>query len=229
MPPPALPVLSYKFSTLPYHQPVIAQIVASPNAAAPITAAGDIALIGTNLTALSGGATEVLISGAAQTPSAIASTRITVTLPAGLAAGPQTAQVLQPVVLGVPPILHSGTGVASGIAAFVLNPFIAPGNAPGSFAITVLPQEGSPPGPGIAVTIVPTVQAGQRALLYLVPQGGVAPGLLFDGGTLTTPTDTVTFSTPDLPSGTYVVSVLVDGAQSPITPGPSGPPPTIAI
>ena len=31
-------------------------------------------------------------------------------------------------------------------------------------------------------------------------------------------TDTVVFAIPGLPSGTYVVRVLIDGAESPLTP-----------
>jgi hypothetical protein len=227
--PPTLPVLSYNVQAQAIRQPIIAQIIASPNPSAPINAGRDIALIGTNLAAPTGGATQVLINGTAQLPSVITPTRITLTLPPGLSAGPQTAQVLQPVVIGTPPVSHPGTGAASGVAAFVLNPYIAPGSPPGTYEITVLHHEGSPPGPGVAVTVVPTVQTGQHAFLQLIPQSGMAPGLLFDGGTVTAPTDTLIFSTPNLPSDTYIVSVLIDGAQSPVTTGPGGPPPIITV
>jgi hypothetical protein len=103
LPPTPLPVLSYSVGVQPMRQPVITQVVASPTAGAPITAGSDIALLGSNLTAPSGGATQVLIGGIAQTPAAIGPTRITLTLPGGLAAGTQTAQVMQPLLLGVPP------------------------------------------------------------------------------------------------------------------------------
>lgn len=77
--------------------------------------------------------------------------------------------------------------------------------------------------------MAPPAQAGQTVDLYLVPQGGTAGAQEFDGGILTDPSDTLTFATPDLPSGTYVVSVFVDGAQSPLLPGPGGPPPTVTV
>jgi hypothetical protein len=225
LPPTPLPVLSYSVGVQPMRQPVITQVVASPTAGAPITAGSDIALLGSNLTAPSGGATQVLIGGIAQTPAAIGPTRITLTLPGGLAAGTQTAQVMQPLLLGVPPVLHPGTGGASGISAFVLNPVIAPGSPPGSYAISEIPAFGSPPAPAIAVTVIPTVQTGQRVLLQLLPQASPPAGTrLFDGGTLTAPSDTLTIPIPDLPSGTYAVRVLVDGAESPLVLGAGGVP-----
>jgi len=221
VPPPAKRVVNYNVLAQPIRQPVITGIVASPNPAAPINAGSDIRLLGTNLTAPSGGATQVLINGVAQTPSVVTATAITLTLPSGLFAGPQTAQIRQPVVIGTPAVLHPGTGVASGLAAFVLNPVIS--------AVTALSDWGSPPGPAIAVTVAPQAQAGQSVDLFLVPQSAATGAQEFDGGILAAPSDTLIFATPGLPSGTYVVSVFVDGAQSPLQPGPGGPPPTVTV
>jgi hypothetical protein len=219
--PPPLPAQTYRLSVQPLSLPVITQVVASPNAGGPITAGSDVALIGSNLTAPPGGATQVLIGGVAQTPASITPTRITLALPTGLAAGSQTAQVMQPLMLGTPPVLHPGTGGASGIAPFVLNPMIAPGSLPGTYAISVNPSFGSPPGPALVVTVIPTVQAGQRVLLQLVPQTSPpAAARLFDGGTLSTGSDTVTIPVPGLASGTYAVRVMVDGAESALVLGP---------
>ena len=216
-PPPALPVVSMKLAVQTMRQPAITQVTASPNANGPIIAGGDIALIGRLLTAPEHGVTQVLIGGTPQITASIAPNRITLPLPPGLAAGPQTAQVLQPLMLGVPPVLHPGTGTTSGIAAFVLNPVIAPAATPSGFAI--VPQtSGSPPGPALAITVLPKVLAGQRALLQMLPSAGAGVGQLFDGGTIPSDTDTVVFPIPGLPSGTYVVRVLIDGAESPLTP-----------
>jgi len=221
VPPPARRVVNYNVLTQPIRQPVISAILASPNAAAPINATSDITLQGSNLTAASGGATQVLINGVAQTPAVVTATAITLSLPAGLAAGPQTAQIRQPVIIGTPAVLHPGTGVASGLAAFVLNPAIS--------SVEKVSDVGSPPGPGIAVTVVPEVQVGQSVDLYLAPQNPAASAQEFNLGEVATATANLTFATPSLPSGTYVVSVLVDGAQSPLQPGPGGPPPTITV
>jgi len=226
LPPPPLPVQTYRLNARPLSLPAITQVVASPNPGAPITAGSDIALIGTNLTAPPGGATQILIGGIAQTPASIAPTRITLALPAGLSAGSQTAQVMQPLMLGIPPVLHPGTGGASGIATFVLNPIIAPGSLPGSYALSVNPSFGSPPEPALVVSVIPTVRAGQRVLLQLLPQTSppAAAGRLFDGGTLTADSDTVTIPVPGLATGTYAVRVLVDGAESALVLGPGRAP-----
>lgn len=230
IPPPALPVLTFNVTATPLRQPTILQVTAAV-ASAPIVAGSDIALLGRNLTASSGAATQVLINGATVGAASITATRITLTLPPGLAAGPQTAQIMQPMGLGVPPVPHAGTGSASGIAAFVLQPQIAPGAAAGSYAISVQAAGGSPPGLELVVTIIPTVLTGQRVLLQLLPLGAPGAGRLFDGGTLTADSDTVIVPIPGLPSGSYVVRALIDGAESPVVVGAGGAPvaPSITI
>lgn len=222
-PPPALPVLRFTLSAQPLRQPVIAQVVAASDPAALITAGADIALIGRNLTAQPGGATQVLINGTTRTPGSIGANRITLALPAGLAAGPQTAQVMQPLTLGVPAVAHPGTGNASGLAAFVLHPRIAPGAIAGSFAVAVQ-TGGSPPVQELVMTVIPTVRQGQRVLVQLLPQANPAATRLFDGGSLTVDSATLTVPIPGVVSGTYVVRVLIDGAESPLVLGAGGIP-----
>jgi len=219
---PPLPVLSYNLDVEAVRQPALTQVVAA-TAGAPITAGSAVMLLGSNLAAPAGSATQVLISGRAQPATAITPTGITLTLPSGLAAGMQTAQVMLALSLGSPPVLHPGTGSASGITAFVLNPMIAPSSAPGGYAISLIPSFGSPPGPAVQVGVVPSVQAGQRVLLQMLPAAGPpAPARLFDGGTLTVPSATVIVPIPDLSAGTYAVQVLVDGAASQVHFGAGG-------
>jgi hypothetical protein len=220
--PPALPVLAYRVRSAPVRQLAIGAVVAAADPNAPITMATDIAIIGTNLTAPSGGATQVLIGGTTTPPASITATRITLALPAGLKVGPQTAQVLHPMRLGSPPASHPGTGDASNLAAFVLNPMIAPTASPGGPAITVLPNFGSPPGPALQVTLMPGIQAGQHALLQMLPQATPANYQLFDGGTLAA--DTLTFPIGGLAPGNYIVRVLIDGTETQLTLGPGGVP-----
>src|SRR6202035_5263167 len=66
---------------------------------------------------------------------------------ADLAAGAQTAQVMQPLALGAPPIPHSGTGSVSGIAAFVISPAIAPSSPARKVRWFWVPAERRPPRP----------------------------------------------------------------------------------
>jgi hypothetical protein len=128
-------------------------------------------------------------------------------------------------VLGVPPVPHPGTGAMSGIATFVLSPMIAPGSPPGSFAIGEEHGVGSPPGPAIVATVIPTARRGQRVLLQLLPTASPpAGGILLDGGVLTADNDTLTFPASTVPSGQYLAQVLVDGAISALATGPGGVP-----
>src|SRR5580704_13184023 len=222
--PPPLPVLTYRLGARPLQQPAITQVVsaASPPGG-PITAESQIALIGSNLIPPSDATTEVLIGGINAPAGVVSANRITVTLPGGLAAGPQTAQVMQPVLLGHPKVPHPGTGGASAAAPFMLSPLIAPAGS--GFAIGPGPPEISPPAPTIVATVIPIVQIGQRVVLQLIPQTSPpSPGLLFDGGVLTTASDTLTFPIPGLASGQYFARVLVDGAESPLAYGYGGAP-----
>jgi hypothetical protein len=224
VPPPAPPVLSTNIVALPFRQPVITQVLSATDANAPIVPESPVVLVGRNLDSPSSGTTQVLIGGIVQTPSAVGPTRIAVMLPPGLAAGAQTAQVIQSLVLGKPPLPHPGAGFRSGIAAFVLHPVIQPGPTPGSYAITVEFNVGSPPGAAIEIRVDPVVRAGQRGLLQLLPIADPTATQLFDGGTITSDTDTLTFAVPGLASGSYLVRVLIDGAESPLELDPSGVP-----
>jgi hypothetical protein len=223
--PPPLPVLSYQLAVTAFRQPVITRVVSTPNNAAPIVAGSQIQIQGQNLAAPAGGATQVVIGGVTQAPALIQPTAITLTLSAGLAAGQQTAQVMQPAVLGTPPAPHPGTGAVSGIATFVLSPMIAPGSPPGSFAIGVELGIGSPPETAIVATVIPTGLTGQRVVLQLLPLASPPAGaILLDGGVLTADSATLTFPAPTVPSGQYLAQVLVDGAISALAPGPGGVP-----
>jgi Pvc16 N-terminal domain len=207
--PTVLPARAFRVGVQPMRLPVIIQV--APWQAGPILAQSDIVLRGHNLAAPAGGTTQVLIDGTPVTPADVTATSIRLTLPAGLAAGAQTAQVIEPLILGSPPVLHPGAGVTSNVAAFVLSPRIAPSSPPGSYAITVIPVFGSPPGPAIAVGVIPTARAGQRVLLLLQSGAGTR---LFDGGVLGADADTVPVPIPGLANGDYLLSVLVDGAES---------------
>jgi hypothetical protein len=206
VPGPALPILSYDIVTQPFALPVITGIA---NAADPDAAIGDgatIVLSGTNLAATAPATTQVLVSSVTLTPSAVSATSITVALPpAAFPIGVQTAQVVQSLQLGSPPILHPGTGVMSGATTFVLAPTITPGS-PHAVA-----------GPAIAFTVTPEVEVGQHVVLQLISQATSATEL-FDGGQLASASSNLTVLTPGLASGAYFVRVLIDGGLSPLAP-----------
>jgi hypothetical protein len=216
LPSPALPVLSANIVSLPLRQPTITQILSATDPNTPIVPGSPIMLVGRNLDPPTPGGTQVLIGGKAQTPSAIGPTRIIVALPPGLAARAQTAQVVQSLALDKPPIPHPGVGFRSAVAAFVLHPVVV--------SATAEAHVGSPPGEAITVKVDPVVRAGQRALLQLIAIAQPEVTQIFDGGTIAGDTDTLTFAVPGLASGTYLVRVLIDGAESPLEFDPSGVP-----
>jgi hypothetical protein len=231
VPPLPLPVQTMNILALPFREPVITQVLAAV-AGTPIVPGSSVALIGRNLDAPPppGGTTQVLFGGMVQTPASVSSTRIVAALPAGLAAGPQTAQIVQPLMLGDPPTPHPA-GFSSGVAAFVLHPTIRADALPGSFAITVETGVGSPPGDAVVVTLDPVVRAGQRALLQLIGLADPATRPLFDAGAIAADTDTIAFAVPGVAPGAYLVRVIVDGAESPLIFDPSGMPiaPTVSL
>jgi hypothetical protein len=168
--------------------------------------------------------TQLLLGGVSQTPLAAGPTRITAQLPPGLAAGPQTAQVLQSLLLGVPPTPHQ-RGFQSNTATFVLHPVIRrEGSPPGAYDILVQQDVGSPPGTVITLGVSPIVRQGQRAVLELIEQADTTAAHLFDGGTMPADTDTLVFDIRSLPGGPYLVRLWIDGADSPLDLDASGLP-----
>ena len=70
-------------------------------------------------------------------------------------------------MIGTPPTPHT-TGFQSSAAAFVLHPVIRQGSPPGSYAISVQKNSGSPPTTTVTVTVDPAIETGQRVLLELI-------------------------------------------------------------
>jgi hypothetical protein len=220
---PALPVLAPRLLTMPIQPPVVTAITATQGPPDRILPGAQINLIGTNLIGPIGTETVVLVGGTTLTPSAASATQLTVTLPATLAAGTQTAQVAQLPLLGSPPVPHAG-GVQSAPAPFTLLPLIRRSGSPPVYQVAVLTGIGSPPGDTVTVTLDPTVQAGQRTILALLPQAAGALPTLFDGGTATAPGNTLVFGIGIPPAGNYFVQVIVDSSESPLDTDGSGQP-----
>jgi len=230
VPPPALPVLAPKVYILPFRQPVIAQILSAEGTDAPILPRSEIVLLGRNLVldqpgggSPPSGSTQVLIRGIPQNPIIGSDTRIVVALPPGLPAGVQPVQVIQSLMLGVPPVPHR-QGFQSDVATFVLHPTIQKTGSPPAYAITLQTGVGSPPGNALIIRMNPIVAKGQRALLELLQLAEPTAARLFDGGMVSADTDTLTFQLQGLPAGNYLVRVRIDGAESPLDLDPSGAP-----
>jgi hypothetical protein len=230
-PPPALPVLKRTVTVLPFSQPIITDVVSVTGPGGIILPESRIDVIGQNLVGPPASTTQLLLGGVPQTSLVANPRRITALLPHGLAAGPQTVQVRQNLLLGIPPTPHQ-RGFQSNVATFVLHSAIRRlGSPPGSYDITVQHHVGSPPSETVTLGVVPTVRQGQRAVLELLQSADPSAAHLFDAGIMPADTDTLVFQIGLMPPGAYLVRVWVDAAESPFDLDPSGMPigPTVML
>jgi Pvc16 N-terminal domain len=220
---PALPVASRNIYVSTFRQPSIDQVRSAAGVDQPIISLSPIVITGQRLR---GAITQVSVSGIDVTPqiTSVTDNEIDLTLPAGLRAGVQGLQVIQPALLGTPPTPHAG--VRSNLVAFVLHPTIKKsGNVPD---ITV-------PAPAIAadgtrstdvtIKIDPLITKVQRALLFMnemnPPVNRAARAYSFDSAPHNTPadpddTDTLVFPIKGVRAGDYLARIQVDGAESPL-------------
>ena len=142
---------------------------------------------------------------------------------AQLRAGVQGAQVVHRRMMGTPPVTHRGE--ESNVAAFVLRPVVLPqaGN-PALDDVTFTPAVIVPPTapPRLAVRVAPVVGMRQRAELLLNEVGGTSRAFRVPADTRLADTDVLDFDVPGLGAGTWLVRVVVDGAESVLTPGAGG-------
>ena len=97
-------------------------------------------------------------------------------------------------------------------------------SSPGVYEITVQPGAVSPPGNDVTVTVMPTAQPGQRALLELLQTSAPMAANLFDAGSILSATGVLTFDIGALGPGDYLVRIRIDGAESPLQLNAQGKP-----
>ena len=214
----ALPVRARNIYVAPFCQPIIEEVRSKDRANQPIISTSSIIVAGKRLL---GEVTQVMISGIDATSKIQTAndTEISLTLPDGLRAGVQGLQVIQPRLMGTPPVEH--IGVASNLAAFVLHPTI--NKKLGSPDITVAL-------PDVTVKLSPKVGKTQRVTMLLnefnPPADRVARAYSFDSAPHNRPTDppetdTLTFPIAGVTGDDYLVRVQVDGADSPLEQDPN--------
>jgi hypothetical protein len=139
-------------------------------------------------------------------PQNVRDTEISLPISADLRAGVQGVQVLQPVLMGTPPLPHGG--VESNIAAFVLRPIIT------SVSATRTQVE---------VNVSPPVGKSQQVVLFLneynPPADRPAHAYRFGAPSrdvLDAPDTSATITVPisGAVAGEYLLRVQVDGAES---------------
>ena len=213
----ALPVRTRSLLALPINQPAIERAHSQLGVDRPILAGSGIVLLGKRL---KGETTRVLFGDTVITPAPadVSAEAVRLTLPAGLQAGVQGAQVAHLLMLGVPATLHHG--VNSNIAAFVLQPKIKPSG--GGYDITF--SDRSVGGDGtlsgkITVKLNPEVGKAQRVVLLLnefQPSTPPAAAYSYNAEVRTADGDSVEFKISSVAPHSYLVRVQVDGAESPL-------------
>jgi Pvc16 N-terminal domain len=220
----ALPVAARNIYVAPFRQPLIEEVRSAAGTDQPITAASAIVVTGKRLR---GAITQVSVGEVDATPqiTSVTDDEIGLTLPAGLHAGVQGLQVIQPSLMGSPATTHRG--VQSNLAAFVLHPIIKkkPGDIPD---ITV-------PAPAVAtdgtrsadvtIKVDPAVTKSQHATMFMnelnPPGNRAARAYSFDSAPHNkaadpAETDTLVFPLAAVRAGDYLVRIQIDGAESPL-------------
>jgi hypothetical protein len=215
----ALPVLERRLYVHPLQHALIEQVVSAAGPGRPILAGDTLVLRGRNLRRA---LTRVNVRGVVVEPAAVSEREIRIPLtsppfpPAGVRAGAQGVAVVHPLLMGLPPVEH--TGFESNVAAFVLSPTIVAANAPDAQHVNV--------------TVSPPVGAGQRTTLLLnrVP-GGPPTAHAFVNPPAPTDSTAIAFTITGVAAGAYFIRIQVDGAESPLVLDPASPAfgPTVTI
>lgn len=208
-----LPVQARNLSVVPFREPHIDSVISQAGAGQPIVAGGTLLIQGQQL---NGAATLVLVEGQEITPAFVTDTQVTLSLPTGIHAGAKGIQVIQKILIGTPPTLHRS--MESNVAPFVLRPTITSASA-------------AVKGPGtttVTLNVAPNIGVGQRAVL-LLNNLTVSPPTAFTSLPAVSPSDSnqISIEITGVPTGTYLVRVQIDGAESPLNAGFSGP--TVAM
>lgn len=213
-----LPVQERKLYVLPFKQPTIEKISSKTTATSAIVENQKI-LLGYYLVisgkGLTGEMVTVDIDGTEITPGTndLTDTQISIPLP-DLKAGIHGVQVVHKILMGSPALPHQGT--SSNVQAFVLSPSIRTIN------VTNVQDNGNGlKSANIDLTVMPALYPKQKVVLLLneinTPVGAVSHAYSFQvSATATNPASNITVPVTKVKTGTYLVRVQVDGAESPL-------------
>lgn len=211
---PTLPVRTRNLKVIPFERPVIDLLQSQENNAAPIVPDQPI-LAGYNLVIdgqrLRGARTRVRIDTLEIVPndSEVAAGRIVIALPATLQPGLHSVQVNLPVDFGTGLPSDPHRGLESNVAAFVLSP-----------QITTPAPIAAARNTTLTLAIDPQVGRAQRATLLVGSSTISIPARPAAGPSTTA---TLDFPIPDdFTTGTQLLRVQIDGAESPLEVDVSG-------
>ena len=227
-----LPVRERNIYVRRFRQSVIESVESQAGEGQPIVTGDTIVIRGKRLR---GEMTRVRIGGVEVTPAPqnISDTEILAPLPATLRAGIHAVQVVHQVLMGTPPVPHSG--FESNVVAFILQPTINR-RPDDSDDITWTPPsviDDEPRPATLSVVVAPEVAVDQRVFLLLNESDAVSSGRAYNlaldrrltFGNAQNDTDTIIFDASPVESGQYLVRVQVDGAESTliVDPDPNNP------
>jgi hypothetical protein len=209
-PHPALPTRAFNLTAIPLRQPYISRVVAQAGEGVPITPGVAVYIEGLSLQEA---VTRVEIDGTPVPTGEVRANRISLTLPATLAAGPHSIQVRHGVAIGAPGVPHMA--FTSNLGAFVVQPVIT--QTAGAYNIAILNVQGTGSAPRSATVVIdvaPNVGPKQIATLELLTPQGVA--YTFMAAPRPDDTAQLTFAISGVTAGDYLFRVRVDGAESPL-------------
>jgi hypothetical protein len=204
----ALPVEASNLYVSPFRWPQVTRVIAQSGADDPITSSSTLRIQGLQLRGIE---TVVLIEGKERTPATISDTELTLNVPADVHAGVQALQVAHKIPMGTPETMHRS--FESNVAPFVLHPTIANVSAqtdPASTPATKITQ--------VTLQLIPNIAAGQRAVVLLNVPSSDPPQAYASAAALSdVDSSQITIPILNVPAGTYVVRVQMDGAESLLT------------
>ena len=214
---PGLPVQQYDVNVLPLSMPRIERVHPASNPAGVVVFGDDVVIRGENL---SGEITRVRVgSNTLATPADFpAPQRRQITLPAAsltdVRSGVNAVQVIHDILLGIPPVPHSG--FQSNVIGMIVHPII-------SGIVPNLTLTDGVLGGTIDFTVAPAVHRGQRVNLLMNNQGDPdAPGYNFSSDLVDSdiPVSAFQLNVNGVLSGNYYIRVQVDGAASQLSVDP---------
>jgi hypothetical protein len=202
-PVPAPPVIQPNLYVVPFQSPYVRQIASQDGK--PVTSTSTIQILGTHLKNPN---TFILLEDQELAPTGITDTQLTLPIPSSLHAGVKSVQVLQKLDMGTPAVTHRG--FESNVASFVLCPTVQ--------SATALPAPNPPGGVDVTLTLTPNIGIGQRAILLLNDVSGITPAAYSSTATVSaTDSNQVVINIANVPTGSYLVRVQIDGAESLLT------------
>jgi hypothetical protein len=209
-PRPALPTRAFNLAAIPLRQPYISKVVPQAGEGSPITPGSAVYIEGLDLEEK---LIRVEIDGEAAGTTEASNTRIGLTLPSALAAGPHSIQVRHGFQIGAPGVTRMA--FSSNLGAFVIQPIIT--KTAGVYDITVSNVQGSGSAARsatIGVHVAPDVRKTQIATLELLTPQQLAH--TFMAARRTSETAALAFAISGVTAGDYLLRVRVDGAESPL-------------